>query len=80
MLNGEIMQDSNTSDMIFDVPALVSFLSQGTTLLPGTVILTGTPQGVGFARNPPMFLKDGDRVTIEIDRIGALVNPVQEER
>lgn len=80
MLNGEIMQDSNTSDMIFDVPALISFLSQGTTLLPGTVILTGTPQGVGFARTPPMFLKDGDRVTIEIDRIGALVNPVQEER
>ena len=80
MLNGEIMQDSNTSDMIFDVPALVSFLSEGTTLLPGTVILTGTPQGVGFARKPPVFLKDGDRVTIEIDRLGALVNPVQEER
>ena len=80
MLNGEIMQDSNTSDMIFDVPDLVSFLSEGTTLLPGTVILTGTPQGVGFARNPPIFLKDGDRVTIEIERIGALVNPVQEER
>lgn len=80
MLNGEIMQDSNTSDMIVDVPALISFLSQGTTLLPGTVILTGTPRGVGFARNPPVFLKDGDRVTIEIDRIGALVNPVQEER
>lgn len=80
MLNGEIMQDSNTSDMIFDVPALISFLSEGTTLLPGTVILTGTPQGVGFARKPPLFLKDGDRVTIEIDRLGALVNPVQEER
>ena len=79
-LNGEIMQDSNTSDMIFDVPALVSFLSEGTTLLPGTVILTGTPQGVGFARNPPIFLKDGDQVTIEIERIGALTNPVQEER
>ena len=79
-LNGEIMQDSNTSDMIFDVPALVSFLSEGTTLLPGTVILTGTPRGVGFARNPPIFLKDGDQVTIEIERIGALTNPVQEER
>ena len=78
-LNGEIMQDSNTSDMIFDVPALVSFLSEGTTLLPGTVILTGTPRGVGFARNPPIFLKDGDQVTIEIERIGALTNPVQEE-
>ena len=78
-LNGEIMQDSNTSDMIFDVPALVSFLSEGMTLLPGTVILTGTPRGVGFARNPPIFLKDGDQVTIEIERIGALTNPVQEE-
>ena len=78
-LNDEIMQDSNTSDMIFDVPSLVSFLSEGTTLLPGTVILTGTPQGVGFARNPPVFLKKGDRVTIEIERIGTLVSPVSEE-
>ncbi len=78
-LNGETMQDSTTSDMIFDVPTLVSFLSEGTTLLPGTVILTGTPQGVGFARNPPVFLKKGDRVTIEIERIGKLTNPVQDE-
>ena len=78
-LNGETMQDSNTSDMIFDVPTLVSFLSEGTTLLPETVILTGTPPGVGFARNPPVFLKKGDRVTVRIERIGALTNPVQEE-
>ena len=78
-LNEEIMQDSTTADMIFDVPSLVSFLSEGTTLLPGTVILTGTPQGVGFARNPPVFLKKGDRVAIEIERIGKLVNPVSEE-
>lgn len=78
-LNGETMQDSNTSDMIFDVPTLISFLSEGTTLLPGTVILTGTPQGVGFARTPPIFLKDGDQVTIDIEGIGALSNPVQEE-
>ena len=78
-LNEEIMQDSTTADMIFDVPSLISFLSEGTTLLPGTVILTGTPQGVGFARNPPVFLKKGDRVTIEIERIGKLVNPVSEE-
>lgn len=78
-LNGTLMQDSSTSDMIFDVPALISFLSEGTTLLPGTVILTGTPQGVGFARKPPVFLQDGDRVTIEIERIGELTNPVQEE-
>ncbi len=79
VLNDKIMQDSTTADMIFDVPALISFLSQGTTLLPGTVILTGTPQGVGFARNPPIFLKKGDRVTVEIECIGTLVNPVFEE-
>ena len=65
--------------MIFDIPALISFLSQGTTLLPGTVILTGTPQGVGFARTPPVFLKAGDQVTIDIERIGQLTNPVQKE-
>ncbi len=78
-LNGEIIQDSTTADMIFDVPSLISFLSEGTTLLPGTVILTGTPQGVGFARNPPVFLKNGDTVTIEIERIGTLRCPVSEE-
>ena len=78
-LNDTIMQDSTTADMIFDVPALISFLSEGTTLLSGTVILTGTPQGVGFARNPPVFLKKGDRVAIEIERIGTLVSPVSEE-
>ena len=79
ILNSETMQDWTTSDMIFDVPSLISFLSQGTTLLPGTVIMTGTPQGVGFARTPPVFLKAGDEVTIEIERIGALNNPVQNE-
>lgn len=79
ILNGETMQDSTTSDMIFDVPTLISFLSEGTTLLPGTVILTGTPQGVGFARNPPIFLKSGDQVRIEVEHIGVLTNPVHEE-
>ncbi|MDA0738630.1 MAG: fumarylacetoacetate hydrolase family protein [Nitrospirae bacterium] len=78
-LNGETMQDSTTADMIFDVPTLISFLSEGTTLLPGTVILTGTPQGVGFARTPPVFLKAGDQVSIEIEHIGVLANPIQEE-
>jgi 2-keto-4-pentenoate hydratase/2-oxohepta-3-ene-1,7-dioic acid hydratase in catechol pathway len=78
-LNGETVQDWNTSDMIFPVTALISFLSQSTTLLPGTVILTGTPHGVGMARTPPLFLKAGDSVTIEIDRIGQLTNPVIEE-
>lgn len=79
ILNDETMQESTTADMIFDVPTLISFLSEGTTLLAGTVILTGTPQGVGFARNPPIFLKHGDRVRVEIERIGILGNPVQVE-
>ncbi len=79
LLNGRVMQDSNTSDMIFDVPALISDISQSLTLLPGTVILTGTPAGVGFARNPPVFLKDGDEIVIEIEGIGRLVNRVETE-
>jgi 2-keto-4-pentenoate hydratase/2-oxohepta-3-ene-1,7-dioic acid hydratase in catechol pathway len=78
-LNGQTMQDSNTADMIFDVPTLIEFLSGSTTLLPGTVILTGTPQGVGAARKPPVFLQPGDTVTVEIERIGALTNPVVAE-
>jgi 2-keto-4-pentenoate hydratase/2-oxohepta-3-ene-1,7-dioic acid hydratase in catechol pathway len=78
-LNGQVMQDWNTSDMIFDVPALIHFLSASTILLPGTVILTGTPQGVGFARTPAVFLQPGDTVTIEIERIGELTNPVVAE-
>ncbi len=79
ILNGEVMQDWNTDDMIFDVPALIEFLSGSTTLLPGTVILTGTPHGVGAARKPPVFLQPGDTVTIEIEKIGALTNPVVAE-
>lgn len=78
-LNGEIMQDSNTSDMIFDIPTLIEFLSGSTTLLPGTVIITGTPQGVGMARTPPVWLKPGDSVTIEIESIGQLTNPIELE-
>jgi 2-keto-4-pentenoate hydratase/2-oxohepta-3-ene-1,7-dioic acid hydratase in catechol pathway len=77
LLNGTVMQDGSTSDMIFPVARLVSFLSEDTTLLPGTVILTGTPPGVGFARNPPVFLKSGDRVTVEVEKIGSLTNPVE---
>ena len=80
ILNGQTMQDWNTNDMIFDVPSLIAFLSGSTTLLPGTVIITGTPHGVGFARKPPVFLKPGDTVTIEIDKIGALTNPVVAEK
>jgi 2-keto-4-pentenoate hydratase/2-oxohepta-3-ene-1,7-dioic acid hydratase in catechol pathway len=76
IVNGETLQDWNTNDMIFDVPALIEFLSGSTTLLPGTVILTGTPHGVGMARNPPRWLKPGDSVTIDIEKIGSLTNPV----
>lgn len=79
ILNGQAMQDWNTDDMIFDVPTLIEFLSGSMLLLPGTVILTGTPHGVGGARKPPVFLKHGDTVTIEIEKIGSLTNPVQEE-
>lgn len=78
-VNGELLQDWNTSDMIFDVPALIEFLSGSTTLLPGTVILTGTPHGVGMARTPPRWLKPGDIVTVEIENIGELTNPVENE-
>ena len=74
ILNNQLMQDWNTDDMIFDVPTLIEFLSGSTRLLAGTVILTGTPHGVGAARNPPLYMKPGDRVTIEIDGIGALTN------
>ena len=80
ILNGETMQDWNTNDMIFDVAAIIEFLSSSKTLLPGTVIMTGTPHGVGFARNPPVWLKSGDTVTIDIEKIGALTNPVINEK
>jgi len=79
ILNGRVMQDWNTNDMIFDVPALIEFLSGSTTLLPGTVILTGTPHGVGMAQKPPRWLQSGDSVTIEIEGIGTLQNPVVNE-
>ncbi len=80
LLNGEAVQDWSTDDMIFDVPALIEFLSGSTTLLPGTVILTGTPHGVGMAQKPePRWLRAGDTVSIEIERIGTLTNPVREE-
>lgn len=78
-LNGKTMQDWNTDDMIFDVPTLIEFLSGSTTLMPGTVILTGTPHGVGMAQDPPVFLKDGDTVSIEIEKIGTLTNSVRNE-
>ena len=79
VLNGEVMQDSNTSKMAFSVAELVSFLSSGMTLMPGDIIATGTPAGVGFVRDPKVFLKAGDEVTIEIEGLGSLTNPVEAE-
>jgi len=76
-LNGETVQDESTGDMIFDVPTLIAYLSGAMTLPPGTVILTGPPQGVGMAANPPRFLRPGDTVTIEVEGIGRLTNPVE---
>ena len=78
-VNGEVLQDWNTNDMIFDVPTLIEFLSGSTTLLPGTVILTGTPHGVGMAREPVRWLQPGDTVSVEIEKIGTLTNPVMAE-
>lgn len=76
VLNGQTMQDSNTNQLIFGVPALIEFLSQSITLEPGDVIATGTPSGVGFARKPPVFLKPGDQMEVLIEGLGGLGNPV----
>jgi len=80
ILNGKIMQNSNTSKMIFNPYKIVSWLSHQMTLLPGTIILTGTPEGVGFARKPPLFLREGDIVEIEIEGVGILKNFVIREK
>jgi 2,4-didehydro-3-deoxy-L-rhamnonate hydrolase len=77
ILNGETVQDGTTSRMIFSVAELVSFLSQGMTLEPGDVIITGTPPGVGMARDPQLWMKPGDEVSIEIEGLGTLTNPVE---
>ena len=76
-LNGDVVQQASTSTMIFSVARLISELSQGTTLLAGSVILTGTPAGVGAGRKPPRFLRDGDVVEVEISGVGCLSNPVR---
>ncbi len=76
-LNGEVIQDGNTADLIFDVPFLVAFCSVAVTLDPGDVILTGTPSGVGYARDPKIALKAGDVVEVEVAGIGVLSNPVE---
>ncbi|EHK40121.1 hypothetical protein TRIATDRAFT_89278 [Trichoderma atroviride IMI 206040] len=75
-VNGELRQDATTDDLIFDIPTLISTLSEGQTLLPGDVIATGTPAGVGIGRNPPIFLKDGDEIAVTIPGIGTLHNKV----
>jgi 2-keto-4-pentenoate hydratase/2-oxohepta-3-ene-1,7-dioic acid hydratase in catechol pathway len=75
-VNGEEMQHDATRNMVFRVAELISYLSQGTTLLPGTIVLTGTPSGVGFVRNPPRFLEPGDEVAVTIDGIGSLKNRI----
>jgi 2-keto-4-pentenoate hydratase/2-oxohepta-3-ene-1,7-dioic acid hydratase in catechol pathway len=80
VLNGVTVQEANTSDMIFSVAKIIEFMSASTTLLPGTVILTGTPHGIGMAHKPPLWLKEGDTVMIEIEKIGQLINPVSWEK
>jgi 2-keto-4-pentenoate hydratase/2-oxohepta-3-ene-1,7-dioic acid hydratase in catechol pathway len=76
ILNGEVMQDSSTSNMIFGVADVVSFISQAITLEPGDLIITGTPAGVGAFRDPPVWLQPGDEIAIEIDGLGRISNPV----
>lgn len=75
--NGTVVQDGQTKDMIFDVKKQISFLSQGTTLEAGTLILTGTPAGIGALRQPKIVLRDGDEISVQIGRIGTLVNKVR---
>ena len=79
-LNGEVMQDSTTANMIFTIAEIIAYASATMTLEPGDLIATGTPAGVGVFRDPPVLLKHGDEVTVEIDGLGSLTNPVQDER
>jgi 2-keto-4-pentenoate hydratase/2-oxohepta-3-ene-1,7-dioic acid hydratase in catechol pathway len=73
-VNGELKQEGNTADMIYPVDELIVWLSKGMTLLPGALIATGTPDGVGFARTPPQFLKPGDTMETEVEQVGAMRN------
>lgn len=79
-LNGQVMQDATTADMIYNVPALIASLSSTMTLRPGAVVLTGTPSGVGMGRTPQVWLKPGDRISVEIEKIGRLENAVTDDR
>jgi len=78
-LNGQVVQDATTADMIFDVATLIAILSEAITLNPGDIIVSGTPSGVGMARKPPLFMKHGDVVEVEIEGIGVLRNPIEDE-
>ncbi|HEX7380652.1 MAG TPA: fumarylacetoacetate hydrolase family protein [Nevskiaceae bacterium] len=78
-LNGKVMQSASTADLIFDVPTLIAMLSEGMTLEPGDVIVSGTPSGVGFARKPPIFMAAGDKVEVEIEGVGVLHSRVEDE-
>jgi acylpyruvate hydrolase len=78
-LNGRVLQDGSTSDLIFDVATLISLLSEACTLLPGDLLVTGTPSGVGFTRKPPIFMKAGDVCEVEVEGLGTLVNPVKDD-
>jgi 2-keto-4-pentenoate hydratase/2-oxohepta-3-ene-1,7-dioic acid hydratase in catechol pathway len=77
LVNGEVRQDSSTADMVFTVAELIAFASEAITLEPGDLLLTGTPGGVGEFRDPPLYLRDGDEVTVEIEGVGTLTNPVR---
>lgn len=79
VLNGNIMQDGNTSDLVFPIAKLIALLSECMTLIPGDVIVTGTPSGVGYARNPPVWMKPGDICQVSIEGIGTLSNPIEDE-
>jgi 2-keto-4-pentenoate hydratase/2-oxohepta-3-ene-1,7-dioic acid hydratase in catechol pathway len=79
-LNGQVMQNANTRDMIFDIATLVATAAEGMTLEPGDLIVSGTPAGVGFARKPPVWMKDGDVCEVEIEGVGTLSNPIKDEK
>lgn len=80
ILNGDVMQDGNTRDLIFSIPELIAFISGSTTLPSGSVILTGTPSGVGTAQSPPRYLQPGDEFKVEIEGIGTLINSIETEQ
>ena len=79
-LNGKVMQEAKLSQLIFDIPTLISYVSKAIPWKAGDVLVTGTPGGVGFKRKPPVFLKDGDKVDVEISEIGLLSNIIKEEK